>query len=155
MQAGASSEGVDSAVRQADVVFAAAHDLEQARALVGRIRARAEEAGRDPDTLRVVFGAKIVAAATEEAARAQLSTPLTEQQLASARMGIERELVGLTLADVGLDGPLPVDRFARYPIADLGRRRSRAELILAAAQREPWTVRGFSPGRTTRARTAP
>ncbi|HLS49342.1 MAG TPA: NtaA/DmoA family FMN-dependent monooxygenase [Actinomycetaceae bacterium] len=143
VQAGASADGIDSAVHQADVVFAAAPTIDQARELRERIRARAEAAGRDPDTLRVIFGAKIVAEATEEAAWERLNAPLTEAQLVSARLGIERELAGLTLEDVGLDDPLPVERFATFPIEELGRRRSRAELILDIAQRQPWTVRGF------------
>lgn len=143
VQAGASAEGIDSAVRQADVVFAAAPTFDHAQELRARIRARAEAAGRDPDTLRVIFGARIVAAATEDAAWEQLNAPLTEAQLISARRGIERELVGLTLSDVDLDDPLPVERFANYSLDDLGRRRSRAELILGIALGQQWTVRGF------------
>lgn len=143
VQAGASPEGIASAVRQADVVFAAAPTFEQAQALVARVRGAAQDAGRDPDTLRIIFGARIVAAATEEAAWEKLNTPLTDAQLDSARLGIERELVGLTLSDVALDDPLPLERFAQYPLDDLGRRRSRAELILGTALSRPWTVREF------------
>lgn len=143
VQAGASPEGIDSAVRQADAVFAAAPSFEHGRALKAQIRERAVRAGRDPESLRVIFGVRIVAAATDEAAWEQLRTPLTDEQLAAARASVERELDGIRLSDVGWDDALPADRFAEFRIEELGRRRSRAEIIRNVALEQPWTMREF------------
>jgi alkanesulfonate monooxygenase SsuD/methylene tetrahydromethanopterin reductase-like flavin-dependent oxidoreductase (luciferase family) len=97
LQAGASPDGIDSAIRGADAIFAAAPTLEHGERLVTKVRARAAELGRDPETLRFIFGMRGVIAGTAEAAQASVSQPLSETELAIARDGVEREIEGLRL----------------------------------------------------------
>jgi alkanesulfonate monooxygenase SsuD/methylene tetrahydromethanopterin reductase-like flavin-dependent oxidoreductase (luciferase family) len=71
-QAGASAPGRDFAARVAEAVFAVQQNLETAKALRGNLTSRAESAGRDPNSLKVMPGVSPIVADTEEEALAQI-----------------------------------------------------------------------------------
>lgn len=107
-QAGSSGPGRDFAARWADVVFTAQNTLDAAVEFRADLRARAAAFGRDPDQVLVLPGL-VPIADTDEAAGAR------KAELDRLR-GIGPELeklalrVGLPVADLVLDEPLPVDR---------------------------------------------
>jgi FMN-dependent oxidoreductase (nitrilotriacetate monooxygenase family) len=68
-QAGDSDEGRDLGARYADGIFTHASSIERNRAFADDIRARAAAAGRDPDHVRILPGAKIVVGDTDDDAR--------------------------------------------------------------------------------------
>jgi FMN-dependent oxidoreductase (nitrilotriacetate monooxygenase family) len=144
LQAGASPDGIDSAIRGADAIFAAAPTLEHGERLVTKVRARAAELGRDPETLRFIFGMRGVIAGTAEAAQASVSQPLSETELAIARDGVEREIEGLRLDTLELDAPLPPALFEAASVEEAyRRRRSRIEILKSFATRPEQTLRGL------------
>jgi FMN-dependent oxidoreductase (nitrilotriacetate monooxygenase family) len=106
IQAGASDTGRDFAARIAEVVFAVQQDLETAKAFRQDLRTRAESAGRDPNSLKVMPGVSPIVADTEEEARAQIeklggfADPVTALRVLSERVGHD-------LSSYPLDGPLP------------------------------------------------
>ncbi|ANP71350.1 NtaA/DmoA family FMN-dependent monooxygenase [Cryobacterium arcticum] len=67
-QAGTSARGRAYAARNAECVFVQGTTVEQTRANVADIRARAAENGRDPQGIRVMVGVTVTVAATHEAA---------------------------------------------------------------------------------------
>jgi alkanesulfonate monooxygenase SsuD/methylene tetrahydromethanopterin reductase-like flavin-dependent oxidoreductase (luciferase family) len=112
--------------------------------LVTKVRARAVELGRDPETLRFIFGMRGVIAGTAEAAQASVSQPLSETELAIARDGVEREIEGLRLDTLELDAPLPPALFEAASVEEAyRRRRSRIEILKSFATRPEQTLRGF------------
>ncbi|NMO93136.1 NtaA/DmoA family FMN-dependent monooxygenase [Actinomycetospora sp. TBRC 11914] len=137
-QAGSSGPGRDLAARYADVVFTAQNTLEAARAFRADLRARAAALGRDPDTLLVLPGLTPVLGDTDEAAAAR-KTALDEAR------GIAPELeklalrVGVPVAELALDEPLPVERIR----ADAGFRGSHGfrDAAVELAVRRGLTVR--------------
>jgi N-acetyl-S-(2-succino)cysteine monooxygenase len=106
IQAGASDTGRDFAARVAEVVFAVQQDLETAKAFREDLRARAESAGRDPNSLKVLPGVSPIVADTEEEALAQIeklsqfADPVTALRVLSERIGHD-------LSSHSLDEPVP------------------------------------------------
>lgn len=144
IQAGASPDGIDSAIRQADAIFAAAPTLEQGEQLVSTVRARALALGRDPATLRFIFGVRATIAATVAQAEELHALPLSDTEIAIAREGVEREVEGLDLTGTALDEALPDDFLSGPSIeAAFARRRSRIEILQGFARRPRQTLRGF------------
>lgn len=70
LQAGASDRGRDFAARHAEAVFVTGNGPEQIVAIARDIRERAERAGRDPHSLKVLAGARPVVAADDATAHA-------------------------------------------------------------------------------------
>lgn len=60
VQAGVSDEGREFAARSVDLIFSPYSQPEEGRAFTADVRARAERAGRDPETLKVIPGASFV-----------------------------------------------------------------------------------------------
>jgi FMN-dependent oxidoreductase (nitrilotriacetate monooxygenase family) len=106
IQAGASDTGRDFAARIAEVVFAVQQDLETAKAFRTDMRTRAESAGRDPNSIKVMPGVSPIVADTEEEARAiieklgQFADPVTALRILSERIGHD-------LSAYSLDDPVP------------------------------------------------
>ncbi len=70
-QAGSSGAGRGLAARYAECVFVQATTLERTAASVADIRTRAADAGRDPALVKIMVGASVTVADTEDAARRQ------------------------------------------------------------------------------------
>ncbi|MFT4126077.1 MAG: LLM class flavin-dependent oxidoreductase [Gordonia sp. (in: high G+C Gram-positive bacteria)] len=105
VQAGSSPAGRDFAARHAEVVFTAAPTRDAAAEFRSDLRRRAERAGRDPDTIRVLPGILTTIGETDDAARAlrdTLNALITEH-------GARRTLAmyGVELPAGHLDAPLP------------------------------------------------
>ena len=77
LQAGASPTGLDFAARWADATFMVAANGSQAQQVRSDLRARASQAGRDPNDITTLMGIQPVVGATETAAQNKLQQ-LTE-----------------------------------------------------------------------------
>lgn len=108
-QAGSSGGGRELAARYADVAFTAQNTLPAATEFRTDIRRRAEASGRTADSVKVLPGLLPVIGSTTGEARAR------KERLDELR-GVEPELaklalrVGLSVEDLVLDQPLPVDK---------------------------------------------
>lgn len=105
-QAGASDRGLEFAGATAEVVFATQSFQEEAIAFAGKLRDRAEAAGRPRDALKILLGVSPIVGDTEREAHdivAQLGAfvdPVTSMRVLSDRVGID-------LSGYDIDGPLP------------------------------------------------
>jgi FMN-dependent oxidoreductase (nitrilotriacetate monooxygenase family) len=104
-QAGASSKGMAFGGKHAESVFINATTPQQARRSVEKIRQAAVDAGRDPQSIKVVALITVVVAPTDEEARAKYQEYLanTTPQGALARFG---GWAGVDLSAYDLDTPL-------------------------------------------------
>nr|WP_246315655.1 NtaA/DmoA family FMN-dependent monooxygenase [Kineococcus aurantiacus] len=105
-QAGTSAAGTAFAARYAECVFTQDREPARLAATVARLRARAAEAGRPADSIKVVNGASFVIAPTrEEAARRRAELDATPTREATAALFLGWSGVDLTALDprAGLD----------------------------------------------------
>ena len=108
LQAGASPRGRPFAAGAADSIVAVGTGVEGMREYRNDIRARAAEAGRDPDDIKLIFCVSPMVAATEAEARAEV------ERLTSLAY-IEKSLVGISsnteidFKQFDWDEPLPAD----------------------------------------------
>ncbi|NUT37590.1 MAG: LLM class flavin-dependent oxidoreductase [Hamadaea sp.] len=137
VQAGSSEDGKELAARYAEAVFTAQQTLAEAQAFYRDLKRRAAEAGRDPDTIKILPGIVPAIGSTEAEARA------LEDELDRL---IKPEYARLQLAttlrvapeDLDLDSELPADLPAEDEIEGA---KSRYTLIVTLARRERLTVR--------------
>jgi long-chain alkane monooxygenase len=110
-QAGGSPRGRRFAATHADVIVAAPSGLDEMREYRDQVRRYAAEAGRDPDSVKVMFVVVPTIGETDEAAAAKRAA-------AVAANGDERSLVQLILwsatmeidfAQFAMDAPIPED----------------------------------------------
>ncbi len=108
-QAGASPKGRQFAAGAADAIVAVGTSVEAMKEYRDDIRARAEAAGRDPETVKLLFVVSPTVGATEAEAHAKAD------RLLQAPFFEERELVGISsnteidFSQFDLDKPLPPD----------------------------------------------
>lgn len=136
-QAGDSNDGRDLGGRYADGIFTFTPSIEDGQAFAADIRARATAAGRDPDHVLILPGARIVVGDTDDEAR---DIERAEHELSNS--------FEITLAELGrpfgwhdfsgydLDAPFP-------DVLHLAQRsfRTQAEAIIAAAKKDELTLR--------------
>ena len=67
-QAGASDKGTEFAARHAEALFITPPNLDRCRAYVDSVRGLAERNGRDPSSLKIFFGVRLMVGADEESA---------------------------------------------------------------------------------------
>ncbi len=134
VQAGASPDGQDFAARWAEVVFTAAHDLEQARAFHKSMKDQAVGHGRDPEQVKVmpglfpVVGRTMAEAEDKYAALQELVDPVVG-------IGLLRMLLGgADISHLPVDGPLP-----ELPRTEGS--TSRQDLVYDKARKEGLTIR--------------
>ena len=106
IQAGSSEAGKELAAKTAEVVFTAWQTLEDAQAFYKDVKGRLAKYGRDPEDLKIMPGAFIVVAETEEEAIAkhqQLNNYITPQ------VGLKylSTFTGVDLSDYDFEGPIP------------------------------------------------
>ncbi|WP_108483055.1 NtaA/DmoA family FMN-dependent monooxygenase [Oceaniglobus ichthyenteri] len=136
-QAGSSPEGMAFAARHADQVFTVQSNLADARAFRQSVRNHAAQAGRDPDTVKVLPGLVPFVGATRVQAEAEL-------QNLSARIGLDHVLtklerfIGAPLAGLDPDQPVPI---GPDDLTDNRFSNSRARLLLAEARQGGLTLR--------------
>ena len=138
VQAGASQDGREFAARFAEVIFTAQPTLEEALAFSADMRARIADAGRDPETVRIVPGLAPIIGLTDEQARAREEQI---QGLIVERYALRRlsRWLHVPTEDWDLDGPLPADLIPQEQ--DVNGMKARFTLILEWARRENFTVR--------------
>lgn len=105
-QAGASSRGLRFAGEHAECVFISGNHKGATRTQVDKVRAAAQAAGRDPQSVKVFMGISVIVAPTEVEARAKHAEYLAH---ASAEAGVAHfaSSTGIDFARFGLDEPIP------------------------------------------------
>jgi FMN-dependent oxidoreductase (nitrilotriacetate monooxygenase family) len=109
VQAGVSKRGLEFTARHSDSVIAAANSVEEMRSLRESVRLLAEQQGRDPDTVKVLFLIQPMIGETEADAQLKADTWL-EDELRFVDFGLS-SLASVTTVDFAkydLDQPLPL-----------------------------------------------
>jgi FMN-dependent oxidoreductase (nitrilotriacetate monooxygenase family) len=133
VQAGASDAGRQFAAEVAEVIFAGAGSIDDARAFYADIKSRMERAGRDPDHMKILPGAFVVVGDSLDEARekrARLDS-LVHYDSAIASLSIA---LGHDASKLDPDAPLP--EIPESNASQSGRARA-----IALARRENLTVR--------------
>ncbi|MFG3619571.1 NtaA/DmoA family FMN-dependent monooxygenase [Nocardia sp. NPDC047654] len=127
IQAGASTHGVELGARTADAVYSAHVDPGSAAQRRTELRRRAADAGRAPDSVKLLPGLIVVLADSEAAARRRerefIDLIPDEVQLVNLA-----ERLGLDPADLDLNAPFPWERIPDEN-TDGGSRGQRAALL--------------------------
>jgi FMN-dependent oxidoreductase (nitrilotriacetate monooxygenase family) len=108
VQAGASADGRDVAARHAEIVFTAAHSIEDAADYAIDVRSRAQLYGREPNDIAILPGLVTVLGGTEAEAKARAQALW---ELVPIRYGLNRlaHVLGVDPDRLDLDRPLPSD----------------------------------------------
>ena len=133
VQAGASDSGRQLAAEVAEMIFAAGGPVADARAYYADIKSRAAQAGRDPALIKILPGALVTVAETDEAAREKraLLDSLVHPDSGMAALSIA---LGTDARAFDLDAPLP-------DIPETNQSQSGRQRVLERARRENLTVR--------------
>ena len=137
-QAGTSARGRAYAARNAECVFVQGTTVEQTRANVADIRARAAENGRDPRGIRVMVGVTVTVAASHDAAvalRREFDALQTDEVVAVLYAGN----TGIDLLALNPDLPLTQLNNGAGPAGQMG--QSNIDRFLGSAGRPAPTVR--------------
>jgi alkanesulfonate monooxygenase len=130
VQAGNSDTGRDFAAQHAEMIYAAAQFVDDAREYYEDVKGRLAAFGRERDQLKVTPGLSFAIGATESEAREKF-----EALQQSVDFSGPVELIGEDVSHLSLDEPIPAD----YPVPANG--RGRWEQIVRLGQRENLTVR--------------
>ena len=142
VQAGASEEGLDFAARHAEIVFAAAPDIDTGIAFYRDLKGRVARAGRDPDRVRILPGLNIFVAATERAAEDIYQSQFTDRNLLKYRDKVVREAPLFKLEGLELDEAIPAHAIpSEAELERVERRRSRGLLLRQYFSRPGTTLR--------------
>jgi len=133
VQAGASEAGRQLAAETAELVFAAGGLLEDDQAFYADVKGRAEKAGRDPESLKILPGAFVVVGDSDDEAREKRLKldGLVHYESAIASLSIA---LGVDASKFDPEGPLP-------EIPPTNQSRSGQARAIALARRENLTVR--------------
>ena len=134
IQAGASEPGKALAAAVADVIFGSSGSLAGAQAFYADVKVRAEKNGRKPDDVIVMPGLFTVIGRTTEEAKAKNAQLLS---LVHPEVGFSllEELLGVSLRDHDVDGPLPDE------LPPSNQQKALRERLLETAKREKLTIR--------------
>ena len=133
VQAGASDSGRQLAAEVAEMIFAAGGPVADARAYYADIKSRAAKAGRDPSLIKILPGALVTVAESDDAAREKraLLDSLVHPDSGMAALSIA---LGTDARAFDLDAPLP-------DIPETNQSQSGRQRVLERARRENLTVR--------------
>ncbi|UCM90245.1 NtaA/DmoA family FMN-dependent monooxygenase [Streptomyces marincola] len=107
VQAGASPRGRAFAARNADSIIAIASGVESMRAFREDVRRHAEEYGRDPDEIKVLFCVTPTVGETEQDARDKQARMVSSPQFIQDILAQVSALTEIDFAQFDLDKPLP------------------------------------------------
>lgn len=107
LQAGGSPRGRGFAARVADSIIAVANGTEGMKAYRDDVRARAVEAGRDPDEIKVMFLVYPVIGVTEADAEAKHHRMVTSPGFIEAGLAMTGTVTDIDFSEFDLDAPLP------------------------------------------------
>ncbi|WNI18042.1 LLM class flavin-dependent oxidoreductase [Actinacidiphila sp. ITFR-21] len=107
VQAGGSEPGRDLAAQHADVVYTISQTVQDARELYDDLKSRVVAYGRDPDSIKVVMGIRVLVAPTRREAE---DTAARLEELNDPRRVLQHVggLIGVDLARLPLDAPVPL-----------------------------------------------
>jgi FMN-dependent oxidoreductase (nitrilotriacetate monooxygenase family) len=137
VQAGSSPDGRAFAARYAEAVFTAHQTIEDACAFYDDLKARAKQAGRNPDNVKILPGIVPVLGGTEAEARA-FADELEGLIVPAYGLGQLADLLEVSAESLELDEQLPTEIPASQAIEGA---QSRSALIVDLARREQLTVR--------------
>lgn len=130
VQAGASPQGQELAAATADVIYAAAPTLAEARAFYRSVKGRMARYGRSPDALRIMPGLLAIVGRTEREAREKYERL---QALVDPVVGLAQLAFSMgDLSAYDVDGPVPL--LPEW-------RQSRGQLMYEMAQRDGLSIR--------------
>lgn len=109
VQAGASPKGRDFAARHADSIVSVASGVESMKAFRADIRARAVAAGRDPDSIKVMFCVTPVLGETQEEAQAKQQRMISAPHFINDMLSSISAITEIDFAQFDLDKPLPYE----------------------------------------------
>jgi FMN-dependent oxidoreductase (nitrilotriacetate monooxygenase family) len=133
VQAGASDSGRQLAAEVAEVIFAAGGPMANACAYYADIKSRAAKAGRDPALIKILPGALVTVAESDEAAREKRAL-LDSLVHPDSGMGALSIALGVDARGFDLDAPLP-------DIPETNQSQSGRQRVMERARRENLTVR--------------
>jgi FMN-dependent oxidoreductase (nitrilotriacetate monooxygenase family) len=133
VQAGASDTGRQLAAEVAEMIFAAGGPMADARAYYADIKSRAAKAGRDPALIKILPGALVTVAESDEAAR-EKRAHLDSLVHPDSGMGALSIALGVDARGFDLDAPLP-------EIPETNQSQSGRQRVLERARRDKLTVR--------------
>jgi len=133
VQAGASDSGRQLAAEVAEMIFAAGGPMADARAYYADIKSRAATAGRDPLLIKILPGALVTVAETDDAAR-EKRAHLDSLVHPDSGMGALSIALGVDARGFDLDAPLP-------EIPETNQSQSGRQRVLERARRDKLTVR--------------
>jgi len=129
-QAGNSETGREFAAQHAELIYAAAQTIEEAKAYYDDVKARLAKYGREPDDLRVIPGLFYHIGSSRQEADEKYQSYRESYDLTD-----RRQLFGIDLSEHPLDGPLPEN--LPEPVNGIGRWRQ----AVALARRENLSIR--------------
>jgi hypothetical protein len=133
VQAGASDSGRQLAAEVAEMIFAAGGPMADARAYYADIKSRAAKAGRDPALIKILPGALVTVAESDDAAREKRAL-LDNLVHPDSGIGALSISLGVDARGFDLDAPLP-------EIPETNQSQSGRQRVLERARRENLTVR--------------
>jgi FMN-dependent oxidoreductase (nitrilotriacetate monooxygenase family) len=133
VQAGASDSGRQLAAEVAEMIFAAGGPMADARAYYADIKSRAAKAGRDPTLIKILPGALVTVAESDDAAREKRAL-LDSLVHPDSGMGALSIALGVDARGFDLDAPLP-------EIPETNQSQSGRQRVLERARRDKLTVR--------------
>jgi len=107
VQAGASPKGRDFAAAHADSIISVASGVADMKRFREDIRARAEKAGRDPDSIKVMFCVTPTLGETDAEARAKYERMLSSEHFIVDTLASLAAITEIDFAKYDLDKPLP------------------------------------------------
>ncbi|MBE9604092.1 NtaA/DmoA family FMN-dependent monooxygenase [Acetobacteraceae bacterium H6797] len=144
VQAGASDEGLAFAARHAEIVFAAAPDIESGQAFYGDLKQRTAAEGRPPERLKILPGLNIFVADSQAEAEAIYQSQFSDRALLKYRDKVVREAPLFKLDDLDLDKTIPASAIPSIEeLSKVERRRSRGLLLHKSLSRPGITLRRF------------
>ncbi|QFY42741.1 LLM class flavin-dependent oxidoreductase [Candidatus Methylospira mobilis] len=129
-QAGNSETGREFAARHAELIYAAAQTIEEAKAYYDDVKGRLAKFGREQDDLRVIPGLFYHIGSSRQEAEEKYQSYRDSYDLDG-----RRQLFGIDLSQYPLDGPLPEN--LPEPVNGVGRWRQ----AVALARRENLSIR--------------
>jgi long-chain alkane monooxygenase len=107
VQAGASPRGRDFAARHADSIISVASGVDSMKAFRQDIRARAEQAGRNPDDIKIMFCVTPILGETEQDARDRAERAVNAPSFIEDILMSISAITEIDFARFELDKPLP------------------------------------------------
>ena len=139
VQAGSSNDGRAFAARNAEAIFTAHQTVGDARAFYDDIKARAGQFGRSPDHVKILPGISPFLGDTEQEAK-ELQEYVNSLTVPAYGIAQLEGLAGVSLRDLELDQPVPVELFAGSGDV-LDNKRSRLQVVANIVERDRPTLR--------------